>query len=76
MVDPKTHAETVNMLYKLVLENGRLRAEWAAITVMIDKQANDENLWQTGPEVGIETAFLQQALRELHALIEGLPVHD
>lgn len=39
------------------------------IQARVDEQADDEGLWfraQTAPE-----AYLQQALRELHRLIEG-----
>ncbi len=46
-----------------------LEAQRDAIQQVVDEQAEDEGLWfraQTAPE-----AYLQQALRRLHAAVEG-----
>lgn len=48
--------------------------EVRAIRALVDEQANDDGIWfiaQTGPE-----AYLQQELRRLHALIEGVTPDD
>jgi len=47
------------------------KAALAPLRKLVDEQAEDEGLWfigQTAPE-----AYLQQALRRLHAAIEGEP---
>jgi len=51
-----------------VVRIAKLEARLAAITALVARQAEDEALWFAGtaPE-----AYVQQALRELHMLIEG-----
>lgn len=52
----------------------RLCEEMREMRAVVDEQANDDGIWfiaQTGPE-----AYLQQELRRLHALIEGVTPDD
>jgi hypothetical protein len=46
----------------------------AAIRALVDEQAEDEGLWAIYPmgQQPIMEAYLQQELRRLHALIEGV----
>ena len=46
-----------------------LNAKIAALQNLVNAQAEDEGLWFQAPTAS--EAYLQQALRELHALIEG-----
>ena len=56
-------------LLEAAAELRRLHAQSDALRQIVDEQAEDEGLWfvaQTAPE-----AYLQQALRRLHAAVEG-----
>ena len=45
-----------------------------AVKALVDEQANDEGLWFEAETCA--EAYLQQALRKLHAVIEGKPPED
>ena len=62
-------AEEYNRAYELLFkEHGKLRAEAEGVRALTAQQAEDDGLWfeaKTAPE-----AYLQAALRRLHAVIE------
>lgn len=45
-----------------------------AIKALVEEQANDDGLWFIAETVA--EAYLQQALRRLHAVIEGKSPHE
>ncbi len=47
----------------------RLAAEWATVDAVIDEQARDDGLWFLAPTA--PEAYLQRALRRLHAAVEA-----
>jgi len=55
-------------------ENLKLKAKLTEIQKLVEKQAEVEALWLEATH--IETAFVQQGLRHLHAVIENYPEPD
>ena len=63
--------------YELGVQDGtikELRRQLAEIEVVVDQQANDEGLWCEAETCA--EGYIQQALRRLHAAIEGKSSED
>lgn len=73
--DPSPQALALFAGFAMGICHRALEAE-AKVRAIIREQANDEGLWFVSARVGGRSAaeeYLQQALRRLHAAVEGEP---